>query len=128
MSPRTSAGRRAGKGTIVHTADGGKTWDAQLGGDPDAISEDDFDHIVFLDRTHGWALSRRGKVVGTTDGTSWAELSTVSGTARGVWFVSPQVGFEIENPDSTEQSTLRQTGDGGKTWKPVNRCSIETDG
>jgi photosystem II stability/assembly factor-like uncharacterized protein len=117
-----AAGR---KGSIVHTADGGKSWDAQLGGDPDAISEDDFDHLVFLNRTHGWALSRRGKVVGTTDGKTWAELSSVSGTARGVWFVSPQGGFEIENPDSTEQSTLRQSNDGGKTWKAVNRCSIE---
>lgn len=117
-----AAGR---KGSIVHTADSGKTWDAQLGGDPDAIAEDDFDHIVFLDRTHGWALSRGGKVVGTTDGKTWAELSKVSGTARGVWFVSPQVGFEIENSDSTEQSTLRLSNDGGKNWKAVNRCSIE---
>ncbi len=56
---------------------------------------------------------------------TWAELSKVSGTARGVWFVSPQVGFEIENPDSTEQSTLRLSNDGGKNWKAVNRCSIE---
>ena len=43
-----AAGR---KGSIVHTADGGKTWDAQLGGDPDAIAEDDFDHLV-LSRSH----------------------------------------------------------------------------
>ena len=117
-----AAGR---KGTIIHTADGGKTWEAQLGGDPDAISEDDFDHLFFLDRTHGWAMTRRGKVLGTTNGSSWAELSTNSGTSKGVWFVSPQVGFELENPDSTSQTTLRQTGDGGKTWKAVSRCSIE---
>jgi photosystem II stability/assembly factor-like uncharacterized protein len=117
-----AAGR---KGTIVHTADGGKTWDAQLGGDPDAITEDDFSHIFFLSPTHGWAKTMRGKIVGTTDGKTWAELSTVSGTAKGVWFISPQVGFEIENPDSTQQTTLRQTADGGKTWKAVNRCTIE---
>jgi photosystem II stability/assembly factor-like uncharacterized protein len=52
-------------------------------------------------------------------------LSTVSGTGKGVWFVSPQVGFEIDNPDSTSQSTLRQSTDGGKTWRPVSRCSVD---
>ena len=115
---RTECWAAGRKGSIVHTADGGKTWDAQLGGDPDAIAEDDFDHLVFLDRTHGWALSRGGKVVGTTDGKTWAELSKVSGTARGVWFVSPQVGFEVENPDSTDQSTLRQVTTAARTGKP----------
>jgi photosystem II stability/assembly factor-like uncharacterized protein len=63
--------------------------------------------------------------VGTTDGKTWAELSTVSGTVKGVWFVSPQLGFEIENPDSTQQTTLRLSNDGGRTWKAVNRCTIE---
>jgi photosystem II stability/assembly factor-like uncharacterized protein len=117
-----AAGR---KGTIVHTTDGGKTWEAQLGGDPDAISEDDFFHLFFLDRTHGWAVTRRGKILGTTNGSSWAELSTVSGTGKGVWFVSPQQGFQIENPDSTSQTTLRVSNDGGKSWKAVSRCSLE---
>jgi photosystem II stability/assembly factor-like uncharacterized protein len=42
-----------------------------------------------------------------------------------VWFVSPQLGFQIENPDSTSQTTLRVSNDGGKSWKAVNRCSLE---
>jgi photosystem II stability/assembly factor-like uncharacterized protein len=53
-------------------------------------------------------------------------LSTVSGTTRGVWFQSPRIGLQTENPDSTTQSTWRRSDDGGKTWKPVSRCSVDT--
>jgi len=112
------------KSTILYTTDGGSTWQVQLGGDPEA-TDDDLSRVFFLDARHGWAVSERGKVLGTTDGRTWVELSTVSGTTRGVWFQSPQVGLESENPDSTTQSTLRRTEDGGKTWKPIARCSVD---
>src|SRR2546430_5330462 len=41
----------------------------------------------FLDAKNGWAMTDRGKILGTKDGTTWAELSTVSGTSKGVWFL-----------------------------------------
>ena len=112
------------KSTILHTADGGKSWQAQIGGDPDA-TDDPLVKIFFLDGQHGWAMTDRGKILGTSDGKTWAELSTVSGTSKGVWFVSPQTGFEIENPSSTSQTTLRRSDNGGRTWKPVGTCSVE---
>lgn len=113
------------KSTILHTTDGGKSWQIQLGGDPEA-TEDDLIWVFFLDARHGWAMTGRGKILGTRDGNTWQELSTVSGTSKGVWFVSPQTGFEIENPDSTTQTTLRRSDDGGKTWKPIGKCSADT--
>ena len=113
------------KATILFTSDGGKTWNVQLGGDPEA-SEDDLTEVTFLDSKSGWATGDRGKVLGTKDGSTWVELATVSGTSKGVWFVTPQTGFEIENPDSTSQSTLRRSDDGGKSWKPIGRCSVDT--
>lgn len=103
------------KSTILHTSDGGKTWQVQIGGDPGA-TDDDLMKIFVLDAQHGWAMTGSGKILGTRDGKTWAELSTVSGTSKGVWFVSPQTGFEIENPSSTTQTTLRRSDDGGKTW------------
>ncbi|MEK7403748.1 MAG: YCF48-related protein [Acidobacteriota bacterium] len=112
------------KSTILLTTDGGKTWQVQLGGDPEA-TDDALTKIFFLDAKNGWAMTDRGKILGTRDGSTWAELSTVSGTTKGVWFLSPQTGLEIENPDSTSQSTLRRSDDGGKTWKPLSRCSVE---
>ncbi len=111
------------KSTILFTPDGGKTWRVQLGGDPEA-SDDALTKIFFLDAKNGWAMTDRGKILGTRDGSTWAELSTVSGTTKGVWFLSPQTGLEIENPDSTSESTLRRSDDGGKSWNPVSRCSV----
>jgi photosystem II stability/assembly factor-like uncharacterized protein len=112
------------KSTILFTSDGGTKWQVQLGGDPDA-TDDDLSKVFFLDATHGWAMTERGKVLGTSDGSTWAELSTVSGTSQGVWFLSPQNGMEFENPDSTTQSTLQRSNDGGRTWKPESRCSVD---
>jgi photosystem II stability/assembly factor-like uncharacterized protein len=71
-------------------------------------------------------MTDRAKILGTRDGKTWTELSTVSGTTKGIWFVSPTTGFEIENPSSTSQTTLRRSDDGGKTWKPIGACSVET--
>lgn len=113
------------KSTILHTNDGGKTWQVQLGGDPEA-TDDPLIRVFFLDSKHGWAMSPRGKILGTTDGRTWAELSTVSGTSDGVWFLSPRVGLELENRDSTSQSTLQRSEDGGKSWKRQSRCSVDT--
>lgn len=113
------------RATILHTINGGKTWDVQLGGDTEATDEP-LTKIFALDANHAWAMNERGKILGTADGHTWVELSDVSGTTKGVWFVSPKVGLEIENPDSTSQSTIRRSEDGGKSWKPTSRCSVET--
>ncbi len=112
------------KSTVLLTTDGGKTWQVQLGGDPEA-TDDPLTKVFFWDAKTGWAMTDRGKILGTRDGSTWAELSTVSGTTKGVWFLSPQTGLEIENADSTSQSTLRRSDDGGKTWKPLSRCSVD---
>ena len=112
------------KSTILLTTDGGKTWQVQLGGDPEA-SDDPLTKVFFMDAKNGWAITDRAKILGTRDGSTWVELSNVSGTTKGVWFLSPRAGLEIENADSTSQSTLRRSDDGGKTWKPLSRCSVE---
>lgn len=112
------------KSTILFTTDGGTKWQVQLGGDPEA-TDDDLSKVFFLDAKNGWAMTERGKVLGTRDGATWAELSTVSGTSKGVWFLSPQNGVELENSDSTTQSTLQRSHDGGRTWKPESRCSVD---
>ena len=110
------------KSTILFTTDGGTTWQVQLGGDP-ASTDDDLAKVFFLDATHGWAMTRGGKILGTTNGSTWAELSTVSGTSEGVWFVSPQNGVEFEN---SPQATQRRSIDGGRSWTPAaRRCSVD---
>lgn len=112
------------KSTILFTIDGGKTWQVQLGGNP-ASAADALTTVFFLDARNGWAMTSRGKILGTKDGNTWAELSTISGTSAGIWFLTPQNGLESDNADSTSQSTLRSTIDGGKTWNPISRCSVD---
>ncbi len=106
------------KSTILFTSDGGTKWQVQLGGDPEEASNDHLSKVFFLDAQHGWAMTRSGKILGTTDGSTWTELSTVSGTSDGVWFVSPQNGFEFED---SPQATQRRTNNGGRSWKPEGR-------
>src|SRR5436189_4318147 len=48
------------KSTIIYTKDGGKMWEVQLGGDP-ASRDDGLIRVFFLDATHGWAMTARGK-------------------------------------------------------------------
>ncbi len=111
--------------TILYTADGGKNWQIQLGGDPEA-REEDLVKIFFLDNRNGWAMTDRARLFHTSDGSTWSELGKLSGTSKGVWFVSAQSGFEVENPDSTTQTTLQHSQDGGKSWKAVDRCTVNT--
>jgi len=112
------------KSTILFTADGGTTWQVQLGGDTES-TDDNLVNLFVLDARHAWAMTPRGKILGTSDGATWAELSTVSGTAQGVWFRTPQDGLEFDNPDSTSQSTVRRSTDGGRTWAAASRCGVD---
>lgn len=114
------------KSTVLHTADGGTTWEVQLGGDPDSV-DDALEWLYLLDGRHAWAMTARGKILATADGKNWSEKHTAGGTAKGVWFSNPQEGILIDNPDSTSQTTLRITADGGRTWKPVSRCALEAN-
>lgn len=112
------------KSTILFTADGGSTWEVQLGGDPESTDEN-LTKVFALDPTHAWAMNRRGQILATTDGANWTELATMSGTSQGVWFTTPQDGIEFENADSTSQSTVQRSTDAGRTWTPESRCSVD---
>jgi photosystem II stability/assembly factor-like uncharacterized protein len=102
------------KNTILHTKDGGKTWEEQLGGDPGS-SDGAITKIFFLDANHGWVGLR--KLLKTTDGRSWQEVGPVKPHPR--TFVSPQTGFQATD------DTVQRSDDGGRTWKPVFQCAMD---
>ena len=60
-------------GTMLHTKDGGKTWEAQLGGDP-AAADPDIQRLRFFDERHGWAIKGE-KLLATKDGANWEEIA-----------------------------------------------------
>jgi len=108
------------KSTIIHTTDGGKTWQVRLGGDPES-SDPGLVDLFFLDSSHGWALSEHGVSFASSDkGATWTQGGRASPTSRRLAFFSPQDGVARDNTQ-----TLRTTKDGGKTWSAGHRCVVE---
>lgn len=112
------------KSTILFTSDGARTWQVQLGGDPEAADED-LAAIFFLDEKHGWVMTQRSRTMGTTDGHTWAELGRVPATARGLWFLTPDIGLVADRHDSQSRTHLNHTKDGGRTWTRGNPCGVD---
>jgi photosystem II stability/assembly factor-like uncharacterized protein len=121
----------AGKsGTILRTIDAGKTWEAQLGGDPEDKSPP-VRELHFLDERRGWAVQGEAgvtwKMLHTRDGESWEEIGTVPYGARSIVFTSPLTGYLAGNPSMsvTGGGIMFRTTDGGRTWKPVFTCQAK---
>ena len=98
-------------GLILHSPDGGETWEAQEGGRGEAL----FD-VEMLDETTGWIVGRNGLVLHTADGGgSWVPQETPTEMALyAVDFFSGQEGWAVG-----EFATVLKTTDGGGTWSLV---------
>ena len=109
-SAESQAWAVGGGGTILATADGGKSWAAQTSG-----TRADLLSVQFQsDGQHGWAVGDHGTILATADGgKSWA--AQTSGTRADLLSVQFQpdgqhgwaVGF---------YGTILATADGGKSW------------
>ena len=111
----------AAHGTILHTSDGGKNWQPQVGGDP-ASAEAAVGNLYFLDRRHGWAVQSHN-LLHTSDGQHWTRTGAFpNGGQVDYAFTSDSTGFYIVG---FAESTLQRTTDGGKTWKPVANCAAK---
>jgi photosystem II stability/assembly factor-like uncharacterized protein len=117
-------------GTILRTVDAGKTWEAQLGGDP-ADNSAPVRELHFLDERRGWAVQGQAgvtwKTLHTRDGESWEEIGTAPYGAHSIVFTSPLTGYLAGNPSMsvTGGGVLYRTIDGGRTWKPVFNCAAK---
>lgn len=118
------------KGTIIHTKDAGRTWTAQMGGDPQAVAGP-VRLLRFLDETHGWAViggtgSGRTRILRTVDGESWEDLGAAPQYVHELAMSSPTEGVAAGYLGmGRTASTLLKTRDGGKTWKPLVQCSVK---
>jgi photosystem II stability/assembly factor-like uncharacterized protein len=95
-------------GTVLHTVDGGKTWNSQSSGTDFTLTG-----IHFVDSKHGWAVGDQGTIIHTKDGgTTWTkQKSPVPYFLMAVQFVNPRKGWI-----ATERTTILATEDGGATW------------
>jgi photosystem II stability/assembly factor-like uncharacterized protein len=110
-------------GVILHTSDGGMTWETQLG-DPTSADRG-YDHLRFLDAKTGFAVqstaSGEHRLLRTTDGKTWSPIGVVAQHRTDYQFVSPTVGFVSAGND------ILRTSDGGKKWASVFVCRVKAE-
>ena len=96
-------------GTILHTSDGGETWEHQ-----DSGSLDPFVDIYFIDSQRGWAVGF-GPIAHTEDGgKTWVCQNNDTGTVLwSVHFNTPLNGWAVG-----ANGVIIRSEDGGKSWAP----------
>jgi photosystem II stability/assembly factor-like uncharacterized protein len=95
-------------GSVLHTADGGKTWEKQNSGINYTLSS-----VSFVDENNGWAVGEQGTIIHTADGgKTWEkQKSPVTYFLMGTVFATKNKGWIV-----TERTNILHTEDGGKTW------------
>lgn len=112
------------RGVILHSSDGGSTWNHQQSPAGDSLYG-----VHFLDAQNGWAVggsavphTRRGRgVVLHTDngGRTWlVEKVRTLPALREVRFFDKQNGVAIGDATSLYPAAAFTTRDGGRTWNP----------
>lgn len=107
--PSVQEGWTCGRwGTILHTSDGGKTWQPQ-----ESATDYTLSAVSFVDTKQGWTVGDQGTILHTSDGGKhWEkQKSPVPFYLMDVYFATPQRGWIV-----TEQTHILATRDGGATW------------
>lgn len=107
------------KGTIIHSADGGKTWTSQSSG-----TDRNLFSVSFVDAQNGWTVGEFGTILHTGDGgANWQSQSKgVDKELNGVCFVDPLNGWVVG-----EFGTILHTADGGGEWEKQTCAEIQTE-
>ncbi len=99
------------KGAVIHTTDGGNTWEVQHPGNPKDVY---LFGVSFISRKTGWVVGEKGSIYHTTDGgKTWKQQK--SGTTnhiRDVAFTDKKNGCAV-----CDGGVVLTTTDGGKKWK-----------
>jgi len=94
-------------GAIVHTSDGGASWEEQSTGLPNNMND-----IHFETESRGWICCDSGVVLSTFDGTNWIPSETgFSDDLNGISLASTSHGWTVGNG-----SLILKTGNGGFNW------------
>jgi len=118
--PTVNDGWACGRwGAILHTKDGGTSWEAQESGTDYTLAS-----IYFVDAQRGWAVGDGETIIHTADGgKSWEKQQApdvmvkdkevpLSSFLMKVHFANERQGWIV-----TERTTILYTDDGGKNWR-----------
>jgi len=121
--------------TIIKTTDGGMSWMAQVGGDPNN-NEQPITFLRFLDERRGWAVQKCASVCAegdrllrTRDGQNWEEAGMLPRGAVDFAFTSGRHGIALTNGSPNYyRGAIFLTDDSGKTWKALMECAMTAPG
>lgn len=109
-----------GNGVIVRSADA-KSW-RQVNSPVDTA----LNAVVFSDRTHGWAVGHDAVILGTSDGgVTWAIQNFQPDLNAPIFSVLALSNEKVLAVGAF--GLIKQTEDGGKTWKDVDAPAISSD-
>jgi len=108
-------------GRIVHTGDGGSTWDPELSGTSVPLNG-----VWFTSRTNGWAVGGSGNVLATQDGgESWQRVFNVNTSSKlnAVCFAGADSGWIVG-----AGGLILRTTNSGASWSRVNPTTSALNG
>lgn len=101
----------AGFDGIIHTTDGGTTWDY-------SSSTGKTTSVYFIDPLNGFCTNSAGKVLRTADGgKSWAQIASMTDNNHiRIRFADSRTGWLISSESYSENALIYKTADGGHSW------------
>lgn len=98
-------------GTIYHTRDGGRTWEAQHSG-----TKRNLFSVAFADRRHGWIVGAQATVLHTADGgKTWKVQKTPVPPEKHLFKV---VAIDAQHAWAVgDWGAIAMTADGGRHWE-----------
>jgi photosystem II stability/assembly factor-like uncharacterized protein len=96
-------------GLIIHTVDGGYTWNVQP-----TPSKENLESVAFANVKTGYAVGHRGVIFYTSDGgNTWIEQkSSTQATLTSVIAINPNVAWAVG-----QSGTVLYTDDAGQNWR-----------
>ena len=98
-------------GTILHTVDGGITWQTQDSGTKLGLNS-----VHFVDTENGWITGNDATILHTNNGGETWELQSSGVFMRSIEFLTREVGFAVGSG-----AVVLKTIDGGNTWRELWR-------
>ena len=112
-------------GIILHTVDGGESWEHQTCSTKEIIGA-----VDFVDDKLGWICSRHSILKTTNGGKNWEIVFSEDfgeGYFRDIQFLDENIGFAVGGRESFgSKGVLMKTEDGGETWQQASINSLPT--